>query len=181
MMCLSILFSNNKNTLNNRIVENKKEKKDEIPESTDINDDNFEDNSFYEEYKEIDEKKESKNNIEKMDDKKIINGMKYFKEAHYLFGNHYYKNRNKIYCFKPRKNKNNVYKTFYCYKRYKGCNALCIVDKKNDTVRIIGNHNHYDTFSQMIFNNKFPNLIKKKWKHIQIFKVNNKDIIVRQS
>ena len=181
MMCLSILSSNN--SLNNKIIENPKERKekiDEIPESTDYNDDNLEENSLYEEFKEIDEEKEIKQNKNQYDNPTFINGMINFNNNNYLFGNHFYKKGKIIHCFKPKKNKFSNSKTFSCYRKTSGCNAECVVDKTKDIVTMKGIHNHDFGYPTSRFFNKYPYLMRKKWKHIQIFKVNDIDFIVFQ-
>ena len=181
MICLSIMLSNN--SLNNKIVVNPKEIKekiDNISESIDIKDDNLEKNSLNKEYREIDEEEEINNNIVKINEITIINGMKNFKNDNYLFGNHYFKKENKVHCFKPRRNQNKICKTFNCYRNPKGCKAQCIVDKKNDTVNIIGIHNHKLGYPVFRLIHNYPCLNRKRWNHIQIFKVNNEDIIVCQ-
>ena len=183
MMCLSILSS--KYLLNNKLVKNSKkveiqEKKDEISEIVNLSNSNFEYNNFYEINEEIEEKIEG----EKRQNEVVItliNGMENFKDEHYSFGKHYYNNNNQIYCFFPTKNKFANKLTLYCCRRYDKCKATCVVDKKSQNAKITGTHNHNQGISNLSFYNQYPCLTNKEWEHIQIFKGENKVIIVIQS
>ena len=182
MMCLSILSS--KNLLNKKIAENPKvnerqNKKDEIPEIINLSNSNLGLNNFYEASEEIEAKKEEK----KIQNKEIIliNGMKNFKDKHYSFGKHYYNNNNQIYCFFPKMTKFAHCLTLYCCRRFEECKVTCVVNKKSRKVKISGTHNHNQGISQLFFYCQYPCLTNKEWEHIQIFKGNNKEIVVIQS
>ena len=99
----------------------------------------------------------------------------------YIFKNHYYKNKNIIYCYFTTTLVPRNYTTVYCIRRFDGCIAKCIVRRNDNYVKVIGKHNHDFGISHNYFYTKFPFLENKKWKHIQIVKENMKNIVIFQS
>ena len=124
----------------------------------------------------VNEEKEIKN--EKNQYGKIINGLRKMKQKEYCFGNHYYNDKNNIYCYHSRTIKSTKYTTTYCMRRRKGCNAKCMIFANSDSFQLIGAHSQNCSISQNEFYQKFPELKNKKWSHIQIVKKKNDSYVL---
>ena len=192
MMCLSILSS--KYSLNNQIKEKPKEckEKKEIKDKKEANNnneikvinknDNIKDISEYKGDNEnkLKEAKEKKNEKKKYE--KIINGFRRLKQKTYFFGNHYYNDKNNIYCYRSKTNKSTRYITVYCIHRSQGCDAKCLIFANSNSVYLNGTHSQNCSLSQKEFYKDFPDLKNKNWSHIQLIKNKNEiyDLVVQK-
>ena len=179
MMCLSILSS--KYFLNNNIKEKPKESEEkiEIKDKNDEKDDLKDTSESESEYVEESEISEDVN--EKIENKKygkIINGFKTMKKERYIFEKHYYNDKKNIYCYCSKSTKPHRYVTAYCYHRFLGCRAKCLIFANCDNVVLSGTHSKNCFLSQKEFYENFPELKNKKWRHIQMIKKKNKPYIL---
>ena len=92
------------------------------------------------------------------------------KQIKYIFGNHYYKDKNNIYCYYSRTLKPRRYVTAYCFHREFGCKAKCVVFANCNKVQLHGTHFNNCPVSKRMFYIDFPDLKNKKWTHIQLIK-----------
>ena len=188
MMCLSILYSklssNNtykeiskKNGEKKDISENEKEdeKEDEKEEKEGEED---EEEEKEEEITELKKNKyvsdEDSEDPEEYNTKRkygrIVKGFNGMKQIKYIFGNHYYKDKNNIYCYYSRTLKPRRYVSAYCYHRELGCNAKCVIFGNCNRVQLYGTHISNCPVSKRIFYLDYPDLKNKKWTHVQIIK-----------
>ena len=187
MMCLSILSS--KYSFNNQINEKPKEYKDNkeiknkketnsnneiliIDENDDIINDisgsKYDDNNKL--FEDVKEKKEKNKKNEKKKYKKIINGFRTMEKGRYIFEKHYYNDNKNIYCYCSKTRKPAKFITAYCYHRFMGCRAKCLIIANSDSVQLNGTHSHNCNLSKKEFYQNFPELKNKNWSHIQMVK-----------
>ena len=101
---------------------------------------------------------------------KIVKGFSGMKQLRYIFGNHYYKHKNNIYCYYATGLKAHRYVSAYCFHRDFGCRAKCVVYANCNKVELHGTHFNNCPVSKKIFYIDFPDLKNKKWSHVQIIK-----------
>lgn len=111
----------------------------------------------------------------------IVNSFRNMPIKKYLLYKHYYNDNKIIHCFNSKTAIPRWSSTLFCLKNSRGCKAKCIVKSNCNRVKVIGEHNHSNGISHMIFYQNFPFLKNKEWKHIQIIKEKEKKIIICQS
>ena len=182
LMCLSILSS--KSLLNdhinqindhfidiNDIEEIEKEKNEEDIKIETEKKNSDETKTKAERKKEFLEKEKNENNFFKE--------FKFMKKE-YIFGKHFYKFKENIYCYMPKTIKPCRFVSVYCVRRDQGCKAKIIIYSNSNSVLVLGTHRHSGK-SPIEFYKKYPFLKNEKWKHIQIIKEEGKELIILQS
>ena len=181
LMCLSILSS--KSLLNdhiNQIEESFIEINDieEIEKEKNEEDIKIEDGKKDNDVTKAKAERKGKNMEKEINENNFFKGFK-FKKNKYLFGKHFYKYKENIYCYVPKTIKPSRFVSVYCLHRYQGCKAKIIVYRNSDYVSVIGTHKHRSR-SSTEFYKKYPFLKNVEWKHIQIIKEGGKELVVLQ-
>ena len=116
------------------------------------------------------------NHIKKEKETPVINKtVKINGRQKYIFGNHYYKLDNNIYCYKNKAKRPNYKISLYCEKREgKKCKAYVKVNSDSNNILVFGEHKH-EGIPENIFYNKFPTFKDKDWNHIQLIKNDNNE------
>jgi len=101
------------------------------------------------------------------------------KKQKYIFGDHYYKLDNNIYCYRNKSSRPSYKIALYCEKRHtKQCKAKVIVNNDSNNISVFGEHNH-EGISEDRFYIRFPEFKDKNWNHIQLIKNDdNEDEII---
>jgi hypothetical protein len=96
-------------------------------------------------------------------------------EQKYIFGSHYYKLNDNIYCYKNKSLRPSYKSTLYCEKRDgKECEAYIKVNTDSNDILLFGDHNH-EGISENSFYKRFPTFKDKIWNHIQLIKNDNNE------
>ena len=135
--------------------------------------------------KKISKKKEPiKNEQIKIEDELRIKGIKNNfvktnerKQQKYVFKSHYYNDyeNNIIYRYNSIFQKPKYTETLVCKEYFDGCKAKCGVFLHKNQFELIGEHNHVNGINNKDFYKMFPELINKKWRHIQVAKVKDEN------
>ena len=96
----------------------------------------------------------------------------------YIYGNHYYKTHNKIYCYKNRSLIPRRYATLFCEKRkICGCDAKVLVNSDPNDILLFGRHRH-EGMPNNDFYKQFSRFKNKNWNHIQFIRKGSEENIM---
>lgn len=93
-----------------------------------------------------------------------------------IYGKHYFKSGDKIYSFRPLKNKNSKKRiTMYCTGK---CDAKIAIYKEQRLIAFIGEHSNHNGINKTKLKEKFPSLFRHSWNHAQVGIRNEKEFIL---
>ena len=186
MMCLSILSV--KYSLNNDKDDNfqKSHQKKEKNEKRKVNKvdkrEKIDPNKI--KRKENNKKTEAKNNLDEKNKKmSFINATK--EKMKFLMKNakkynFYYKNdQEEIFSYRCKNITKKEPFLYYCFKDKCKCRAICRINNNFSYIKLERAHNHIKGIIKSLFYNSYPFLVKEIWKYVQIFRMEDKVIVVR--
>lgn len=95
---------------------------------------------------------------------------------------HYYKNINgEIYSYRRKSILNRDPLVYYCNRDKIHCRGKLRIYNDFATLKFDGFHNHDEGIEKTIFYKRYPFLHKEIWRHIQIFEMGKKVLVVRLS
>ena len=165
-------ITNESRDLDGKINENKKEK-------------NFDDTSMLKKIEDERIKTEEEDEDDNDEKKKTIfidptDEKIEFLEKKAKMRTHYYKNADEeIFSYRYKGNSGKEPYLFYCCKENMKCGGKIRFYNYFSSIKFEGYHDHYDGIDKTRFFKKYPFLNKEIWKHVQIFEMKNKVIIVR--